>query len=1380
MKKKILIVDDQMINRSILKKLLCEQYEILEAANGEEALTLLQQNGQSISAVLLDIVMPVMDGYEVLRRMKADEELSQIPVIVASGNEGDAAENKEVLALSLGANDYVTKPYKPEIIKHRIANAIYTREFAAFINTVQHDALTGIYSKEYFYMRVEKLLKSTPELKYDIVCMDIERFKLINDLFGTQIGDAVLKHIANEIVNHVSEIGICGRIGADRFACLVPHRNEYKNEFFDRAIKEINQFDITITINVSYGIYVIEDLTVPVSAMCDRALLACNSIKGQYEKHFTYYDSALRQALLTEQSILDEMKTAIQEKQFEVYYQPKYDINSEKIAGAEALVRWNHPEKGFISPGEFIPLFEKNGFITTLDNYVWDIVCSDLHNWIAAGNKFVPVSVNVSRADIYNPNLTSIFLNLIRKYKLSPQYLHLEITETAYTENSGQLIKIVQKLKKIGFIIEMDDFGSGYSSLNMLSELPLDVLKLDMKFIQSETAKNSSKNILSFIISLAKWLNLLVIAEGVETKEQLNMLKNMDCNYVQGYYYAKPLSKAGFEKHLIEHQVSTDSEIPKLENIGSEDVTVTKSKTDRVMMIIDDVELNRAVLSEIFSDSYTIVEANNGLSAYEYIEKNSEKIDIILLDLVMPVMDGFKMLSKLKSNEAFRNIPVIVTSQVGEDSESQALEMGAADFISKPYNTDVALRRVDNVMATSKVLKLEEEKAIYNKMREMEKKVKTDALTGLYNRTELEAQVNSFFATGDNNKAVFIIMDIDNFKLVNDRLGHAKGDETIQKVAKILGTCFREDDVVCRMGGDEFSVFIRAELSQEELNTRMDRLCKKLRFMVEDMNISCSAGACSSPSFGSDYQTLYQNADMALLTAKRLGKNQYQIFGGAVELPSHVLFRNMDWLLDAASDSVMVCDANNYDVLYLNDVACKLANKGKKDCMGKKCYEALWNQSSPCSHCVHIDNLSKDYCEHEVNPQGADKSYIIKGKLVDWGGKPARIQYIQDNTAKAAIARQLSDISTDRKRILDMMPCGIFRYYAKEDTFDFVSENMLLMLGYSREEFREKFKNHFSEMVWHEDRERILGEIKNKMKDSDTDECEYRIEKANGELCWVHDRGHLVKDDHEKPMFYVTIMDITEGHMVGQKLMEEQKKLQIALEHSGMQYWEHDLITDTSVNGIKDANLGFADIIPNYSRFLIESGIVPEEYIPLYEKNQKALYEGAPYVCYDISLNNPQGRQQWWRIRSTNLFDESGKPVKTISTAESIDKLKEYEQRYEALVHESDVQTFVLDIEKHCITDNVGLSRKCGYDRTIENVPESLINSGNLHPDDIECYQSMYAKIYKGAKTAECISRWRVDKNGCWRTTKVRLTTVFDKYGKPIKAFGTSKMMEDN
>ena len=547
-KKKILVVEDNNINRAMLASILASQYEVLEAENGQEALCVLEQYKDEISLILLDIIMPVMDGYTFLSIMKENPSYASVPVIVTTQNDG---ESDEVAALSQGAADFVGKPYKPQIILHRVASIINLRETAAMVNQFKYDRLTGLYGKEYFYKSAKEYILKNPEKQYDIVCSDIENFKLINDVFGVSAGDALLCGIAQIYTRYVNAHGICSHFHADQFVCLMEHDGEYTDELFAQINAQINALTKVKNVSLKWGVYAISSAeNVPVEQMCDRALLAARSIKGQYGKYFSYYDATLRNQLLRNQEITDEMEKALLEEQFVVYLQPKYKTTTRELCGAEALVRWIHPEWGFQSPGEFIPLFEKNGFITKLDQYVWEKVCMLLHEWDRKGLRSIPVSVNVSRADIYNVNLADILKGLAETYELEPSRIHLEVTESAYTEDPKQIIETMGNLRDLGFLVEMDDFGSGYSSLNMLNQLPLDVLKLDMKFIQNEMAKPAEQGILRFIMELAHWMNLYVVAEGVESEEQLERLGELGCDYVQGYYLAKPMPGTAFEQLL--------------------------------------------------------------------------------------------------------------------------------------------------------------------------------------------------------------------------------------------------------------------------------------------------------------------------------------------------------------------------------------------------------------------------------------------------------------------------------------------------------------------------------------------------------------------------------------------------------------------------------------------------------------------------------------------------------------------------------------------------------------------------------------------------------------------------------------------------------------
>lgn len=548
MQRIILTVEDNEINRAILRETLTPEYDVLEAENGKEALDILAANADKVSLILLDVMMPVMDGYTFLDHLKNDQRLSLIPVIVMTQSDAEA---DEIAALSHGATDFVPKPYRPEVILHRVKSIINLRETAAMINELQYDRLTGVYNHEYFYQMVKKRLAEDPDGEYSIVCSNIDNFKLVNDTFGNKAGDELLKEIASISKLTVGDTGFCGRFGADRFLCFQKTDIEHndRNDFGLRLGFEMSSILKSITMH--WGIYEIKDRSIPVEQMCDRALLAVNSIKGKYNQLFKIYDDSLRDNLIFENTITQDLDKSLKDENFIIYYQPKYSLKDNGITGAEALIRWNHPVFGMMNPGEFIPLFEKNGHIPKLDIYVWEHVLMNMNKWRKNGIEILPVSVNVSRADMFHFDVVKVLKELTCKYKIEPEYLHLEITESAYTESSLMIVEAVDKLREAGFVVEMDDFGSGYSSLNMLSRMRLDILKLDLEFTQSETAKKEEDSILEDIIVMAHKMHLKIMAEGVENESQLQRLKKAGCDYVQGYYLAKPMCEDEYLKLLI-------------------------------------------------------------------------------------------------------------------------------------------------------------------------------------------------------------------------------------------------------------------------------------------------------------------------------------------------------------------------------------------------------------------------------------------------------------------------------------------------------------------------------------------------------------------------------------------------------------------------------------------------------------------------------------------------------------------------------------------------------------------------------------------------------------------------------------------------------------
>ncbi|MBP5199478.1 MAG: EAL domain-containing protein [Schwartzia sp.] len=682
--KKILIVDDDEMSRSLLRQALNDCTQIYEAADGVEALAFLQRNPDT-ALVFLDVLMPRMDGMELLLRIRLSPMLRDLPVIMLSAS---PEEDMNYRGLSLGATRFVYKPYRTALLREmanqlletsrkeveiepgsmdefifarsqaldsgilalvttnegELSTVYYTPAYAKFCGytvqeyealvaagtdlsvTIAHDhfdsfrmsvgmiaeeqmplafylhvqrqdrqlltlsclgqyfgmdgnqpvvcliaetqeleserngasdmtgerldRLTGIATREAFFSAARRFLDENDGEKCLMVTCDADRFKIINDVYGTRVGDSILVQMAASIFRETLGRGVCGRLRADVFAFCVREEDFDLDSLLESQRFLSDNLGLAYNLVIHNGIYPITEPSAEISVMCDRADLARSTIKGDYSKRYAYYDEPMRAAILAEQEILNDMEAALETGEFVLYLQPIYSLNFEKAVSAEALVRWNHPEKGIIEPGRFISLFEHNRFITNLDHYMWELTCRYLAERRDQGLAQIPISVNVSRVNLFQTDLASDLLEILGKYDLTPAMLRLEITETAYMDDPAQLIMASEKLRKAGFKIMVDDFGSGYSSLHMLKDIPLDVLKLDMRFLSNVEPSSKAATILLGVIRIAQSLGMVTVAEGVETLFELEFLRSAGCDNIQGFYYSKPLPIDEFEVFL--------------------------------------------------------------------------------------------------------------------------------------------------------------------------------------------------------------------------------------------------------------------------------------------------------------------------------------------------------------------------------------------------------------------------------------------------------------------------------------------------------------------------------------------------------------------------------------------------------------------------------------------------------------------------------------------------------------------------------------------------------------------------------------------------------------------------------------------------------------
>ena len=472
------------------------------------------------------------------------------------------------------------------------------------------DRLTGLYNKNTFYQRVQEILRLYPKQDFEIMRMDIERFKVINELFGEESGNQLLQYIAR-FFHHLDVPNIvCGRIHSDHFVVCYPVEDHADTR--RRLIASLEamaaSFSLDYKVVLRFGVYRVKNRHLTVAVMCDRAGLALHKAKQNGLMVCGEYSEQMRQYIVDEQAIVNEMNEALEKRQFILYLQPKYDLTTDTAIGAEALVRWQHPTRGFISPAAFIPVFEHNGFIFQLDCYVWEEACRLLRRWIDEGRQPRPLSVNVSRVDLYSGNLVQVLESLVKKYDLPPQLLELELTESAYVDNPQQIIEVTKQLQERGFVILMDDFGSGYSSLNMLKDLPVDILKIDLKFLDDKGKSGRGGNVLNSVVRMAKWLHLPIIVEGVETRQQVEFLRTIGCNCVQGYYYSRPLPIAEYEKLTDQAEYHPEQQQQWLDGADFEELLNPNTQFNLLFNSIH----GGIGLYELTSEGFELLRANDG------------------------------------------------------------------------------------------------------------------------------------------------------------------------------------------------------------------------------------------------------------------------------------------------------------------------------------------------------------------------------------------------------------------------------------------------------------------------------------------------------------------------------------------------------------------------------------------------------------------------------------------------------------------------------------------------------------------------------------------------------------------------------------------------
>ena len=550
----VLIVENEFVNQQILGQIVSKEYEPIYANNGQEALEILHNNPQDISLVLLALNMPIMDGFTLMTIMKEEKSLKRIPIIALTSDK-----SSEIKSLQLGAQDFISKPYDvPEIILSRVKRSITLAEETGLIARTENDLLTGLTTKRYFFEYINLFDQHNPNASMDAIAINIKKFRTINSLLGHRFGDKLLISVANSLRKLLDTYeGIVSRVDSDTFFLYIKSIDNYEEVITDALEEASLKVHKEGHVAFKIGINRVVDRDLSVEKRFDDALRAMRLNKDNLKTTLVVYDQRMHENELFYEKLMLGFEDSLRNREFKIYLQPKMNILGEKprLSSAEVLVRWVHPVYGIISPTVFVPLFENNGLITRLDKYVWEEAASQIKKWKDQYGIVLPLSINVSRVDLFSATLMDDLIEIMHKYNLSFDELFLEVTESACVEDAKEVTKRVTALKNKGFIIEMDDFGTGYSSLHMLSSLPLDALKIDRSFVLNLFNNERSKMMVQVIVELARLLSAKCVAEGVENEEQLKLLKEMGVEIIQGFYFSKPIPTEDFFNNYLKNNI---------------------------------------------------------------------------------------------------------------------------------------------------------------------------------------------------------------------------------------------------------------------------------------------------------------------------------------------------------------------------------------------------------------------------------------------------------------------------------------------------------------------------------------------------------------------------------------------------------------------------------------------------------------------------------------------------------------------------------------------------------------------------------------------------------------------------------------------------------
>lgn len=971
---------------------------------------------------------------------------------------------------------------------------IKSEEHYVYQSYTEFNPLTGLYFTKAFFKRVEEYLLQSAAEPWCMIAIDIEHFRLFNKIYGREEGDKLLVEIA-ETLSEFCRVhgGLAGYLSGDNFAVLVPNEDAKIEELFEKVTAVVKSRSNTMGFLPAFGICPIDDISMPAATMYDRATLALSNVIGNYLQRSCTYTSDMEEKVEEEIKLLAEIQEGLAKEEFTFFVQPQCDISTGKIVGGESLVRWKHGTKGMISPGVFIPVLEKNGFIASLDRYVWERVCKWLRSLLDRGYKPVPISINVSRIDIFSMNVPEFLNELIRQYEIPAKLLKVEVTESAYADSEDKIISTVKELQEAEFLVMMDDFGSGYSSLNMLKEVAVDVLKMDMRFLDiSEQEEEKGVGILESVVNMARQMSLPIIAEGVETQKQEEMLLKMGCRYSQGYYYYRPMPVEDFEKLIADER-----------NLDLDGLWCRQNESIHLREFLD---------SNLFTDKVL----NNILGAAAFYDMYENTIEVTRVNEQYYRLTGASMAEQEDINNRFWN-------HVRDDDRQLLVSMFAQAFLDQNNGAQgyIHFVRVDGsvlwvYMRVYFLREREGHKIFYGSLTDMTAQQQKKRDEGIYETR----------AEGLNDK------QLEQLEKHYGKLPCGYG------VAKVLTDAEgKATDYEVLYANNELSRVSGGDME------RLRYLMKKLFAQTKEEVIEKAyrAGYLGEVATHSVYSSISYRYLQFTFYQYQYG---YVCFMMQDETHAHIYEKTMNNILLSYREVYFIhLDENYFRMVYPDDN--HLIERGNyEEAMNRHFVtgKVLPYDSENVRRFLSLDNLRHVLLHQDTTEYKYRRS--VKGVGEEWCLTSVNVCERKDGVPKTAIMtiRSIESLMREKEEwkhkntaeVLANMSDGFFVYEATHnEKILYANPAVLHMYGCNHiDEFRELVGNSFSGMVHPEDLSRVQWEIKEQIKHSDSkmDFTYYRIIRKDGSVRWVDDCGHLEDSDSSEDtrLFYVFISDVTE------------------------------------------------------------------------------------------------------------------------------------------------------------------------------------------------------------------------------------------------------------